>query len=43
MHLTFQKKGTQKILKLKTAKQGKIFENLGKKVQNLNCILKKGR
>ena len=40
----FRKKGEKRARKcFKKAKKGKIFENLGKNVQKLENILKKGR
>ena len=42
MRAIFNKKGKKKGKKrLKTAKKGKIFENLGKNVQNLKIFLKR--
>ena len=42
MHWIFQKKGKKKVKKfLKRAKKSKIFENLGKNVQNLKIFGKR--
>ena len=41
MHAIFQKKGKKKKC-LKSGKKGKIFENLGKNIQNLKIFGKRG-